>query len=161
VASNFWTGGQPTAPDVNMLKKAFGDVPEIGTIITYEQIENTINIEKAGERWYTILDAWKKYLKTVNIRLKTLRNTGYRVMDSHDRAEYCGATFNRGIKKFKEVAVVATATDVTTLSQEEIIELEHYQRTSMALISAGSTAAKATRQKLAELKGGKALPATT
>lgn len=82
-------GGVPTAIEVNKLLATFSTA-EVGRIITHEEIEALVGVERAmnESRYRTITTRFmNKLFAQYNIRLHALRGVGYRVLSPNERVD--------------------------------------------------------------------------
>lgn len=138
-----FNAGVPTEPEVNMLREKFGS-PVPGTVISYDQIEQTIKVPKTASRFRTVLNAWRAKLdREHNILLGAIPSVGFKVMNSSERVNHSGKTYKKGLRSISKSVRVASTTSVDSLSPDEMRARTHFISTGGTLLAAARTQAKA------------------
>lgn len=119
----------PTKVDTDKLDATFG-VPEIGTRITWEEIENVIGYERDTCRFKTIQAVWrKKLLSENNIYLNSIGlKQGLIAEDAKGRLSSSVKFVERGRKSIERGVMLATTTPKEQMDEED-------EKTLMSLTS--------------------------
>ena len=82
-----YLGGIPYEPDIRKLMESFG-VPEIGSVIKYEQMAVAIATDPQSHRFRGVLTAWlRRLLREHNVEGRALRGIGIEFMVPNERVD--------------------------------------------------------------------------
>jgi hypothetical protein len=116
---NIFASGVPTAPDVRKLHEQFG-VPKEGTVVSNEELEECIRVDRKSFRFKTVFGSWRKRLaKDHNVLLVAIAGEGYKVADPTERINWCASKARHGRKAIVVAATVADATDTRRLTMDQ------------------------------------------
>lgn len=139
---NLYFGGVPTDIDLKRLDDAFG-VPEIGTIITHEDIENVIMVKWKSHRYATVTTRWRKMLERDHAVLMTaIKGEGYKAANARERVETASNKLGYGKRMIGRAVGIAARTDTRKLSQEVRGVCEHVKNIGQMIRQSISTAPK-------------------
>jgi len=110
----------PTKVDTDKLDAAFG-VPEIGTKITWEEIESVIGHERNTCRFKTVQAAWRKKLfEENNLYIAAVGlNGGLIVEKAKDRISSSVKIVGRGRRTIEKGLLIATTTPKDQMDDED------------------------------------------
>ena len=116
-------GNVPIRTDVLLLAYTFQDMSE-GALITHEQIEEVLGINRNSNRYRSVVAAWKEeQFDGHNIFLISARSVGYQIANPDERIQYCQSQKKKGAKCFAKIHEIAQKTDINRLSTEHRKEL--------------------------------------
>lgn len=115
-------GGIPTDVDVRKLVDEFGK-PAVGSEITHEQIEQVLRIERASNRYKTVVSAWRKRLiDSHGIVMGAVAGVGYRSLNEAEQMDAGFLSIKHGARKqlrgIKAAARVLTSDPLLLKKQE-------------------------------------------
>lgn len=144
--NELFLGGIPTAPDVEKLIAKIG-IPEIGRLISYSEIAETISVEFGQSRFRTVSDAWRGQLyRQHNLVLEAVAKTGFRVLDGSQRITHSSKRFKRGLKGIRRAGDIASKTSVVGLSPDELKARDHVASVATSLQLAAAVQARKLRE---------------
>jgi hypothetical protein len=140
-----FNSGIPTAPDVKRLRDSFPELKQ-GDMVPYETISRLINVAHRTSRWVSVVLAWRRELyRDSNLILRAVANTGFEVLDDSERVHFAGAKYKQGLKRVIRAADIASKTERSTLSKEELKACDHLVSVGASIRLAAATAAKQLR----------------
>lgn len=134
--------GIPTAIDTDKLYKALG-TPIPGTMITFEEFENILELDKNSSRFHTVLNAWRNRLKRENnLIFRSIRNVGLEACNSHTRVEIAARMHGSAIKQIVASSDIVSSTNTENLTDQEKKVCEHIRRMGAHINNAYLTSSK-------------------
>ena len=122
--ASVYFGGIPVAPDVEKLFVMF-EVPDPGTLITYAEIEEVIEIRRERTRFTTVVTAWRKKLLDDHNRVtEAVRNEGILVLTPKRRVRHVVNKNKSIFRQARKTYGIAVRTDPTELDDIEKKKLE-------------------------------------
>ena len=140
-----------TAPDVDRL--AAMEYVE-GGVITHEAIEKTIGEPRGGQRYQTVVGAWKRrMLRERNIVLHAVPGVGYTVLLPGQRVTAGAALRAQAVRRARLGQRILRGTDTARLTPEERAVWDHEAKVGAAVIAVGRTSMRQVEEakKLAAL----------
>jgi hypothetical protein len=131
-----------TEPDVRMLEERYKDA-QIGQLITYEELEELLQIERHSNRWIAITSRWRRILLNRSITLSTIRGHGYQVSSNQQKLDISTGSMKSGLRKIVFAGVVANITGKEGLTEEQIRTRDHQRHIAGQITLAMQVAPKA------------------
>ena len=132
----------PTELDVNRLVERFGR-PELGQLIPYAEVEQTINLTRKDSRWYGVINAWRKRLQNDHrIFIKAINNEGLLAMDDNDKMDKAGKHNEQAFNHIQKAGVLLSHTERANLSDDRKPIYDHAVKVVAAAEGAMLTAPK-------------------
>lgn len=133
--SNLRFGGMPTDAEVRMLRDRFG-VPEEGTPMPYNEIAQTIRQTERSNRYYTVVNAWRRFLRREHNVILRAGGGCFRAMSPSQRVDHSGDRVKSGLRTIRRAEQVLIGTDRARLTDEEKRRADHTQLIASALTHA-------------------------
>lgn len=130
--------GRTYSVDIRSIMKKF-PVSQLkeGKLISHEQLEEILGINRNSNRYKGIVFAWKnKMLNEYNRLLGSVRGEGYKLLDPHDRVSYSFRLQVSGIKKLEKCYNCAKTTDTSRLDEEDIRRRQRLMENSVSRLYA-------------------------
>jgi hypothetical protein len=152
--------GIPTAPAVTKLCEAFPEIAP-GDVVTYEQIERVLGLDRYSDRAKTVIQAWKAWLFDMsNVLLDNVPGVGYKHIVAGERIGYTSRKVKAGLRRVKHAGAVASTTPDDGLSSTERLARDHFTHATAALQQAFWNEKRALSQSMKALACGDSLGAT-
>ncbi len=154
--ATFSLGGMPTDVDVERLHKEIG-VPEVGSVVSYERLEEVLHISRKKNRFLTVVYAWSRSLdRAHNIVLKAVANEGYKALDNVGRVEESARRYKAGLRRIHKAGSIAVRTGDTGLDEEHRRARDHIGRVAAQHALVAATEARQLRYPDPQVKSPKA-----
>ena len=128
------TLGVPTDLDVRRLREAFG-VPEIGTVITYDEVTAVLKIPRTTCRWRTVTGAWRRGLMAeCRIIMGCKQGEGFIALDDPSKVDLGAHKLRSGLRAFRRTSKVIAHTDMNKLTTEERRRADHVQVVATSML---------------------------
>lgn len=136
----FFRGG-PTDGQVQLLMAAFG-TPEVGALITHEDVEATVGLRRTQRRYESIVRAWRRaLLDKHNVDMGAVAGIGWKALRDDERIDAGLKGSKAGVRKIVRSVrrSDAVVTEDPVLSQKQMIQ----RRLGVAMQAEYASATKA------------------
>lgn len=130
--------GVPTKFDVDKLDKRWPELKPHDRI-SYAELEQVLEIDRSNQRWYTVMGAWRKRLRSRNIHLKTIRGEGYEVADGATRLNEVASWYGQARRRYRRGLHLAATTADDGLTDHQRRVKDHQITYGAALESVART----------------------
>lgn len=111
--------GRSTAPDVTKLIESVG-TPTRGSVVTYEQIEAILGMDRRSSRFRTVVSSWRRrVLRETGVNATCEMNVGFRFQDAASQAMVVGHGLRKGMRTIFRAAVVSDHVKPELLSDHD------------------------------------------
>jgi hypothetical protein len=111
---NMFFRGTPLGPEVSILSATFK--PEDGVVVEHSEIERALELKRATVRYQTVIQGWKKQLKTRDrVYLQSVRGIGYKFLSAGEAVEAYVSEAGKGIKQ-----IARSAMDIASVPRERL-----------------------------------------
>lgn len=144
---HMYFGGVPTAIEVDKLLKTYSTV-EVGRIITHEEIEALVGVERARNlsRYHTITTRFAaKIFRQYNVRLLSLRGVGYRVLSPNERVDLSIDSAGSAVRHLGRALRDVVSAPRIEMNETEKQRADHVQATIGRLHEDGTKARNAVK----------------
>lgn len=135
-----YIGGIPTAPDVDAIRKALGEVAP-GTDVAHEMVEKIIGCERGSSRYRTVTTAWRRAeLRSRNVEIVAVPKTGFRALLPGERVKHNYGTFRGAVRQQSRAVKRVTMVRDSELDAHDRAKREHMQRAGAAMLDIANKA---------------------
>lgn len=136
-------GGIPTEIDVRKLVEQFG-VPKEGAKITWEELEETLEMDRSVQRFRTVTNAWRKKLfREHGLLVKAIgMGEGLEIATPSQRIDVSSRQFKHGMRRIRRASHIAISTDRGRLSEDEKRVQDHLSAVAAQMIGMARVEAK-------------------
>ena len=104
---------------------------EIGTIVTFKEIEDITRLKKTDAKWPSVIQRWRKHLLEEEYKcLINIRNVGYEIIHPRDHHKVSAKFINKSNRQAKNAIKVQACTDVSHMTDSE--RTKHQEMTNFA-----------------------------
>lgn len=133
--SKLYLGGIPTEPDVTMLMRKY-QIYEPGMEITYEDIEDLLEVTRKTTRFKTVTGAWRRrILRQFNEDLSP-RVGKFVVLHPHERVTKQGGRIRTGVRIVGRSGRNLAMVPRQELTEVDVMRLDHFSRRASLLLDA-------------------------
>ena len=145
-------GGHPTEPEVRMLMEKYPSLSS-GDAISYADVESVIGVKRISHRYRTITGAWRKRMyREFNITIGAVPNTGFIVLDAHERVNLASNHMRSGVRRIRTSGDLAQNTEKSGLNEQELKACDHLVRVKAIMLDAHAHASRQLRVELREIR---------
>jgi hypothetical protein len=156
--AKLWKGGLPYGPQVRKLEELYPK-PEEDLMLIHEQIEKIIGEPKGTQRYYGIVDSWRKKLfNELGIDSAWLPGQGLKILQPSERLHASESDFKFGLRKTKRAVKRLAATPRDRL---DAIGQQRYDHAAIVMAKIKGEADMAQKQLAIDLAPVKSLPRPT
>jgi hypothetical protein len=152
-----FTGGVPYSVDVNRLIESFpADGLEEGRVITHEELEASVGLQRGAQRYYGVINSWISKIKSeTGIFMVWEQGDGVRVLAPSGVLEHAETITRQKIKQTKRAVNTFAWVKRDRLNEVGRQRLDHVMRVGNAIKESIDSA---RRQLAVELAPVKSLP---
>jgi hypothetical protein len=122
-------GGEPTAPDVEKLIKAFGEQPEPGSRYAVDEVARVIGVRVSESRFTTVTNAWRKQLLRNGRQIERPPREGcFVVLREGERSDVVGGRADRHARLVRRDAAMHSLIHAEQLDGDDRRKFDHRQR---------------------------------
>lgn len=141
-------GGVPTDPEVQRLKDTYA-IPEVGQVISYDEVAAVIGCDRKGARFKTVTLRWRSQMeRDYGIIIGVRRGIGFVVLNPREKVGLSASKLEAGIKSIKRSNKVVSMVDRAELTDVEKHVADHIARVTSALTGAAILESKKVKFKL-------------
>lgn len=148
-----WFEGQPTAPDVSKLLKAYSDL-KVGDAVSHQDVENVIGEKWKSLRYQTVTSAWRRRLhEEQGLNIDCQQGKGFYVATFDQVAAGTYTVFNRHVRATKRQFKRLSVTKYVLSDQQKVVR-EHQR----SLLENSAREAKKTKMNILPLTATQPTP---
>jgi hypothetical protein len=125
--------GEPTAPDVEKLIKAFGERPEPGERYSVDEVARVISVSKDASRFNTVVNAWRKRLLRNGRQIERPPREGcIVVLTEKERDDFAAGRWGKHAKLQARATALHSLVRAEELTERDRQVYDHRQRVMVA-----------------------------